>query len=313
MTRAPSALSAALLACGPTEGTEPLAVDPGSAPPCSMREVLGADGRCRCPSEDVLCPTRGYAHFPISNAEESGLPNEATYAVTEGLVRDRVTALVWQRVASTEAFTFQGAREYCDALEIEGRRDFRLPGRIELVTLLDFARLPVIASPFAAAKADYYFTSSLASFVYGSVYSVYFGAGETTIASAEPGRALARCVAGPVERREQQFRIDGDWVRDGATGLTWERASAEPASWDASRARCAARSMRLPSIRELQSIVDENRYMPAIDSELFPAVEATGFWSVTLRGDAPWYVDFSDGKTFADRLPNEPLPSRCVH
>lgn len=287
--------------------------DDSTTVPCSTRTLSRPDGSCVCPEDDVLCPTRGYTHFTISNVENSGLPNEATYDVTEHWIRDRVTSLVWERVPSSEYFGWQEARARCAALELAGRSDFRLPGRIELVTILDFGRVPVIAAPFDIVRSDYHWTSTPAAFVAGSAYSVYFGAGETTIARANPGRALVRCVAGPVATLSgPQFEVQGDRVLDRVTKLAWERAVAPDASWDAANERCASLGMRLPSVRELQSIVDENRHMPAADPEVFPDVPPVGFWSSTWRGSDPWYVDFLDGKTFADRPASEALPSRCV-
>jgi hypothetical protein len=260
-----------------------------------------------------LCPTRGYAHFTISNVEGSGLPDAASYEVTETLVTDVVTGLVWERPPSDERTTWAEARARCDALELGGRDDFRLPGRIELVTILDFTRLPVAASPFDDAVADYHFTSSPVSFVDGSAYSVYFGAGETAIASASPGSAVSRCVAGDVTAAEEpQFTVQGELVVDRVTGLSWERAVAAPATFDAAAARCASVGMRLPSIRELQSIVDENAHDPAIDVELFPGTASVGFWSQTLRGSDPWHVQFLDGQTSAEIFADEVLASRCV-
>jgi hypothetical protein len=208
---------------------------------------------------------------------------------------------------------WEEAKAHCEALELEGRADFRLPGRIELVTILDFAEIPVAAGVFEGAISDYHWTSSPASFVEGSAYSVYFGAGETTIANASPGRAVARCVAGAVHLPSSpQFEVTTEGVHDRVTGLTWEPRFAEPDAWGAARARCESRGMRLPSIRELQSIVDENRHLPALDPAVFPDDGPERCWSATLRGEDPWHVDFGDGKTHADRFADEALASRCV-
>jgi hypothetical protein len=204
------------------------------------------------------------------------------------------------------------ARSYCDELSLGGRDDFRLPGRIELVTVLDFGQVPVVASAFDVV-ADYHFSSSLASFVDGSAYSVYFGAGETTIARANPGRARALCVAGDVGSvPEPRFVVEGDLILDGGTGLSSEATVEEPSTLDAAAARCKEAGLRLPSIRELQSIVDERGHAPAIDATVFRETPSEVFWSSDLREGWPWGVDFTDGTTHADVDPNEARPSRCV-
>jgi hypothetical protein len=306
------AASAIFLGCG--SGQAPRDAEDAGSPPvaCSTRTVTASDGSCRCPASDSLCPTRGYAHFTISNVEGSGLPNEVSYEVTEELVTDTVTGLVWERSSPVERTTWADAKARCDALELGGRDDFRLPGRIELVTILDFEQLPVAASVFADAVSDYHFTSSPAAFVEGSAYSVYFGAGETAIASADPGRAVSRCVAGAVAATASQFGVEGEVVVDRVTGLRWERTAGEPAPFEAAATRCALLGMRLPSIRELQSIVDENAHDPAIDVASFPETPAAGFWSQTLRGSDPWHVQFLDGQTSAEIFPEQSLASRCV-
>jgi hypothetical protein len=261
----------------------------------------------------VLCPTRGYAHFTISNVEGGSWPNPASYETTAELVVDQITGLVWERHSSPDAMEWKQAKAHCGDLVIEGREDFRLPGRIELVTLLDFDRLPVIASPFEEVVSDYHWTSSAPLFVQGSAYTVYFGAGETTIANADPGRAFTRCVAGEVRApADGQFELRGDLALDRGSGLLWERGLSPRSSLSDATLRCASSDMRLPSIRELQSIVDERSHAPAIDLQVFPGAEAHGVWSSSLRGTDPWYVDFTDGKTYADRYPDEALASRCV-
>lgn len=302
-----------MVGCGSGEARRDAEGEGARPVECSTRTVTASDGSCRCPASDPLCPTRGYAHFTISNVEGSGLPHEASYAVTAELVTDLVTGLVWERPPHAERTTWAEAKARCDELVLGGRDDFRLPGRIELVTILDFDELPVAASVFADAVADYHFTSSPVSFVAGSAYSVYFGAGETAIASAAPGSAVSRCVAGRVAApKEPQFAVQDELVVDRVTGLSWERTAAEPAPFVEASARCASLGMRLPSVRELQSLIDENAHEPAVDSELFPGTAPAGFWSQTLRGSEPWHVSFLDGQTSAEIYADEPLASRCV-
>jgi hypothetical protein len=306
-------LGAVLVALGCGSGGDDVAAPPTPDGECRTREVRAVDGRCVCPASDPLCPTRGYAHFTISNVEGSGLPNEAAYDVSGALVTDRVTGLVWEAPAVRERTSWEDAKARCAALELDGRDDFRLPGRIELVTILDFYRTPVAVRAFDEVVSDYHFTSSPASYAPGSAYSVYFGAGETTVANASPGSAVSRCVAGAVARHDEpQFGVEGDFVVDRRSGLEWQRTAGAPASFDDATARCTALDMRLPSVRELQSIVDENQHAPAIDAELFPDTGAIRYWSSTLRGSEPWQVDFTEGKTYADAGGDALVANRCV-
>lgn len=72
---------------------------------------------------------REWAHWPMVEPEKWAL------TVDGDVVRDGMTRLVWQRVLSSEKFTQGDAQSYCDALVLDGRDDWRLPTRIELISI----------------------------------------------------------------------------------------------------------------------------------------------------------------------------------
>jgi hypothetical protein len=248
----------------------------------------------------------------MPNTALSALPHAASYVVSDDLVHDQVTGLLWERHSSSVYMTWQQAHAHCADLELGGDNEFRLPRRIELVSVLDESQLSRMDPVFVEPIADYHWTSSLASFVQGSAYTLYFGAGETTIASADPGRALVRCVAGEVLSLTPHFQVTEQGVSDRGTGLNWERQVGVASTWQVAHERCVAQQRRLPSLRELQSIVDESAHEPAIDAEVFPDTPAQAFWTGSTRGAEPWTVHFADGKTYANRSASEKLVSRCV-
>jgi hypothetical protein len=106
-------------------------------------------------------------------------------------------------------------------------------------------------------------------------------------------------------------------IFDRATGLTWQRTP-DPGehTWDEARQVCAARGAgwRVPSLTELQTIIDDTKEYPAIDLDAFPGTPSVVFWTATPRaagaGNA-WYVDFFYGATDAD-VPSRPYRVRCV-
>ena len=91
-----------------------------------------------------------------------------------------------------------------------------------------------------------------------------------------------------------------------------------------------AGTWRLPTIKELQTIVDDSAMtMPFIDPVAFPMTNVDAqpsvYWSSTpgldpLWDDA-WVVDFEQNGTTSPRVTNDPDPasaatrplSRCVH
>ena len=143
---------------------------------------------------------------------------------------------------------------------------------------------------------------------------------------SQSGRRTARADA-PMG----QYTLSDATVTDTKTGLVWERRPpATRQQWPEALARCSALapagSWRLPTIKELQTLVDESATaMPWIDKVAFPMtapdMQPTQYWSSTpplnpLWDDA-WVVDFDQNGTIAPRVAfdmgavGRPL-SRCV-
>src|SRR5258708_6306941 len=121
-----------------------------------------------------------WANWPMPNPaldgsnNPSGLPNPASYDTsTVGVVIDRVTGLMWQEPlelqmtpgTKTVKFTWSDARAWCDGLNLAGYDDWRLPSRIELVSLLNFAvfgasKIDVTAFPSTISSDGTFWTSS---------------------------------------------------------------------------------------------------------------------------------------------------------
>jgi hypothetical protein len=82
----------------------------------------------------------------MPNAASSSLPHPASYDLTTaGVVKDNVTGLTWQRVVSGTKVTFDGANTYCGSLVLAGFSDWRVPTRIELVSIIDYTAAPLAA------------------------------------------------------------------------------------------------------------------------------------------------------------------------
>jgi hypothetical protein len=121
------------------------------------------------------------------------LPNAMSYdaspeAGDAGIdtVFDNVTQLTWQRDGSGQLTSAQAASAYCDAL---GPGKWRMPTRIELVSLIDFTRSPAIDPVFSNTQLDTYWSSS-AGQSSGQYWVVSFTDGTVT-----PGTGrYVRCV-----------------------------------------------------------------------------------------------------------------------
>jgi hypothetical protein len=108
-----------------------------------------------------------------------------------------------------------------------------------------------------------------------------------------------------------RFTASAGAVVDGVTHLTWRQMVATSgggdgagrATWANAKSACAGldSGYRLPTAKELLTIVDFSRSNPAIDTSVsaFPDTPSEAFWTATpLAGSPPtsaWFVDFSDG------------------
>ena len=90
-------------------------------------------------------------------------------------------------------------------------------------------------------------------------------------------------------------------------------------TWAEAKAACAGLALagggwRLPSMKELQSLIDDSRSDPAIDPVAFPATPNDPFWTgtpVAASADSAWRVTFASGYTYDSRDFNTYLV-RCV-
>ncbi|MBL9039684.1 MAG: DUF1566 domain-containing protein [Archangium sp.] len=102
-----------------------------------------------------------------------------------------------------------------------------------------------------------------------------------------------------------RYTLEAERVRDTTASLTWQRAASGPMAFSDAQAACAGASpsgWRLPTIKELQTLVDYRAVppAPAIDAAAFPSTPGEAFWSSTpLLGSAStvWVVDFATGVT----------------
>ncbi|MCI5158462.1 MAG: DUF1566 domain-containing protein [Candidatus Electrothrix sp. AUS1_2] len=124
---------------------------------------------------------------------------------------------------------------------------------------------------------------------------------------------------------------NGETILDTGTGLIWQKRTGDinmdgtitsgdypdgdEVSWQAALEYCENLSLagesdwRLPNIRELQSLVDEDADSSGIDS-LFQLETATGYWSST-QGRLIWFLSFKDRTNYTTSS-SATLFVRCV-
>jgi hypothetical protein len=233
---------------------------------------------------------------------------------------DPGTGLMWQRKTAPQQLDWEGAQQYCDCLLLAGYDDWRLPTRIELVSLVDYRRQEpsIDTDAFPETPSTWYWSASPVAGDLVEAWYLSFMDGNTHEAALDV-RYGVRCVRGRVPEH-LPYQVSGGTVTDSNTHLIWQQTPDGAArTWDQADAYCAGLSLagggwRLPTMSELQSIIDETVKEPAIDGAAFPNTPSEGFWAATpLAGMRPyrWFVSFDRGIAY-NAVPDHLYNVRCV-
>ena len=144
-------------------------------------------------------------------------------------------------------------------------------------------------------------------------------------AAAVAFAALAMTLAAPAvsaKSTKGRFEVQATaaTVVDTATKLTWERnITLGSYGWAAAKGYCAGLSLagggwRLPTLTELEGLVDRRTSNPSTDSAAFPSTPPVAFWTATPYVGTPdnaWRVTFDFGYATTGKT-SEVLRVRCV-
>lgn len=317
----------------------PYSDETGNQWTCGCSQATAVNNYCIGSSTESYgtCFDVEWARWPVPP------PNlaDSQYKWTEETVIDKTTGLVWQRDVSGSTYTWADAKKHCEQLSLAGfSSGWRLPSRMELLTLVDYSRLepainiiafpntPYFSDPNNVSKGHFWSLSPYAET--GFAWSVSFRAGGY-IKNAIDMSFYTRCVRTDTNEPEARaaapkgqytYTASSTVIYDNQTKLTWQRGvSSEPNTLAGAAAYCHALpleglSWRLPHMRELTTLVDTQAQVsrPAIDSAAFPDALMEKLWSASMVSDSTgnaWTVDFTDGQSFRDGVA-VPHRVRCV-
>jgi Protein of unknown function (DUF1566) len=135
----------------------------------------------------------------------TGCPSEGRFVDNgDGTVTDNCTGLMWQKDTGSDGnpLVWRDALAYCDNLDLGGHDDWRLPNVRELLSIVDYGRLPpAIAPVFGVSvaidpvfgEASVYWSSTSIEVNPVGAYIVSFAAG-VVIGGAKDSDRLVRAV-----------------------------------------------------------------------------------------------------------------------
>jgi len=246
-----------------------------------------------------------------------------------GIIKDNVTDLMWQKATAQDYHTWEQALSYCDNLTLGGYTDWRLPTIKELSTLVDSGTAypgPAINMsyfPDTGARSNYWSSTASVSTYVGdadSAWHVYFGNG-AALFDKKGNSYHVRAVRG-VSSSNNFVDNSDETITDTSTGLMWSKSAGASFGFPDAQQQCEYLSKsghsdwRLPTRNELQTIVDYNRTIstyPAFDTNYFELnIYGLYQWSSTTYAfdtHEVWCIDFHEGGIYHTKKTTSPPPS----
>ncbi len=258
----------------------------------------------------------------------------------DGTTTDNVTELMWQQEFDDYYNWYEASGTYddefnpdttdvCGNLSLGGYTDWRLPSKKELVTIVDYeVNSPMIdESYFQLVNGGLYdyWTSTASAINNSEAWKLNFYDSDGRLSDYPKSfNGATRCVRGGQSWSFDNLVISGAGiVTDNNSGLMWQQEDdGTEKEWEEAIEYCEGLSLagysdwRLPNIKELESITNDEEYNPSINESYFPNTQSDYYWSSTSFTDLfytfhAWGVDFYDGHVGISYKSNSNY-ARCV-
>jgi hypothetical protein len=206
-----------------------------------------------------------------------------------------------------------------NAANYGGHNDWRLPTFKELDSIVNYGKVYPEASIneifFSNTARSSYWSSTTFARITSYAWTVDFYSGGDRAESKGDDfqvKCYVRAVRGAKTGSPDRFVSNGDeTVTDTETGLMWQQSEVEPGmTWEQALSYCENLNLaghedwRLPTVKELHSLVDYSRFGPAINPTYFPDISICYRSSTTFGGDRDggylWLREFYDGGDYIE-------------
>jgi hypothetical protein len=226
----------------------------------------------------------------------------------DGTITDDITGLMWQKNDDDQIYSWGEAVGttdvgVCEGLDLGGFSDWRVPTLKELLSIVVFERYdPAIDTEyFPDTLSSAYWTLTEYSGGLNKAYRVEFNYGVSH--TVDKGYEFyIRCVRGTTIPSPSFSNNGNGTITDSTTGYMWQQDTGPLLLLEDSKQYCADlilsgyEDWRMPSIRELITIVDHTTNNPAVDIFYFPNTYSDTYSSSSnaapFDGSNRWAVNF---------------------
>jgi len=262
---------------------------------------------------------------PTSNTEEArfiDLPINPTFSrVSTNIVKEKQSNLYWQDdiAAKTTIKKFAESESYCASLTLDGIDSWRLPTYNELLTIVNYERhQPSIYDIFQHTNDKEYWTQTERVANTGLYkWTIHFKRGVVDFATGAYPTSYTtthnvRCVSDEFANKrlkKRDFSKNGDIITDNINRLLWQdslNTKVDKHSFLDANEYCDNLSLggvtsgwRLPTVKELASLIDVEAYDPAIDVNFTSTAYNDAYWTSNAQSGldtSKWNIHFKDGK-----------------